>query len=129
TITFPGYASLTSTAQAGVGHTHLVLVDTAIAIPDGYAGASNKESSQYSAATGGLNGPYFLAIPSGVANYYLVISQGTFEIPQIGKKRYLTIDRWGTRMVRRFKQLLSPSCVSSRHVALSASRSNFASAF
>jgi hypothetical protein len=97
TITTPfGSSGISSISQVSPGHTHLAMTDPTIAIPDGYCGASYKETSQYSQASGGLNAPYFLAIPGGQSqNFWMVISQVDIQMPQVGRKKLLTLDRYG----------------------------------
>jgi hypothetical protein len=100
TITFsslgpPG--SPPGTLSVSVGHTHVALIDPTIVVPDGYSGAIYQESGQFSGQVAGLNAPYFMAIPAGqTSNFWQVISQGVVWMPQRGKQKYLTLDRFGT---------------------------------
>jgi hypothetical protein len=64
------------------GYTHIILVDPNLEIRDGYASNNTSEGTCD-----------VLAIPTGVANYWVVIFSFVTEIPNLGRRKVILADR------------------------------------
>jgi hypothetical protein len=72
-------------AQQSFSYSHVIIGPANLEIHDAYTGASGTPG----------NGDY-VAVPSGVANYYLAVHSFVTVLPGLGIKRVILADRTGT---------------------------------